>query len=766
MPPKKKPAAAAQEEAPSSKRRRESEREGGAGSGAGGRGGRGAKRNRVAAVDESSSAREPSSRGGEEISDAVPKRFWEHLQCPICMDTFHNPVALLPCLHNFCASCVIGCRDCHVCRVEVEESVRNHNLASIIETFLEANPHRRRSLQDLAQLDEAVAAAESSAAAVAGGHSAGHVPRALADVLKARKITLDARQRQVAQIEKAGKRAERTIKAAEDALCKSILAAISDTKMRADCSRLVNALVHNEMTYFGSDDVEFHDGGEFLGRVVGNDKNPASLEAATAVAHAIGYSSSLKELRFEVSSNGEGMPSPQCMEIFLRHGVAKSSSLSTLTLRNDALLTEGEALELVAALKVCSTLQELSLRGYHGSDDPAIMSCFLAAVVGADCSLRHLDVLCCDITDETAGMLADKLKINTSVRELSLEQNMIGDAGAARLAEALKKNTALRKLNLERNQIADKGAVALARAEDCRSHAGFDLEELNLSQNRIADKGVAALAKMLKSNRLKLKKLLLRSQQHDDDQPLLTSKGASALADALKGGANWDLEVLDLSCNPISDAGASKIAEALKTNYNLVHVNLQGCGITDKGAGALSLALKALAAPLEILELGSNKIRDPGAKKLAEAIEIDFTLKVLSLENNVVGDKGAGALAKSLEFNGKLQELRLDGNKITDAGAKKLANSLAYNYVLARLSLDNNKITVAGAARLRDAWGPGAPFTSLDFCFGRGLDFGTDEEEEDYSVDEEEEDYGYSDEDEEDYMSHYGWGSDEEEESD
>ena len=762
MPPKKKPAAAAQEEAPSSKRRRESEREGGAGSGAGGPGGRGAKRNRVAAVEESNSAREPSSRGGEEITDAVPKRFWEHLQCPICMDTFHNPVALLPCLHNFCASCVIACRDCHVCRVEVEESVRNHNLASIIETFLEANPHRRRSLQDLAQLDEAVAAAESGVAAVAGGHSPGHVPRALADVLKARKITLDARQRQLAQIEKAGKRAERTIKAAEDALCKSTLAAISDTKMRADCSRLVNALVHNEMTYFGSDSVEILDGGEFLGRIVGNDKNPASLEAATAVAHAIGYSSSLKELRLEVSSDGEGMPSPQCMEIFLRHGVAKSSSLSALKLRNDTLLTEGEALELAAALKACNTLQELSLRGYHGSDEPAIMSCFLAAVLGPDCSLRHLDVLCCDITDEAAGVLAEKLKINTSVRELSLEQNMIGDAGAARIAEALKKNAALRKLNLEQNKIADKGAVALARAVDCRSHAGFDLEELNLSHNQIADKGVAALAKMLKSG-LRLKKLLLRSQKHDDDKPLLTSKGASALADALNGSANWDLEVLDLSCNPISDAGASKIAQALKTNYNLVHVNLQGCEITDKGAGALALALKALAAPLEMLELGSNKIRDPGAKKLAEAIELDFTLVVLSLENNLVGDKGAGALAKSLEFNGKLQELRLDGNKITDAGAKKLANSLAYNYVLARLSLNDNKITVAGAARLRDAWGPGAPSTSLDFCFGRGHDFETDEEEEDYSVDEEEEDYGYSDEDGEDYVSPYGYSDEEEE---
>lgn len=43
------------------------------------------------------------------------------LECQICLDTWRNPIQLLPCGHIFCARCVSGGAGakCHVCQVPV-----------------------------------------------------------------------------------------------------------------------------------------------------------------------------------------------------------------------------------------------------------------------------------------------------------------------------------------------------------------------------------------------------------------------------------------------------------------------------------------------------------------------------------------------------------------------------------------------------------------------------------------------------------------------
>ena len=60
--------------------------------------------------------------------------------------------------------------------------------------------------------------------------------------------------------------------------------------------------------------------------------------------------------------------------------------------------------------------------------------------------------------------MAEALKVNTAVTQVSLEKNSIGDAGCAALTEALKVNTAIAHVNLARNNIGDAGCAALAEA--------------------------------------------------------------------------------------------------------------------------------------------------------------------------------------------------------------------------------------------------------------------------------------------------------------
>jgi len=65
---------------------------------------------------------------------------------------------------------------------------------------------------------------------------------------------------------------------------------------------------------------------------------------------------------------------------------------------------------------------------------------------------------------DEAQVLAEALKVNTSLEELDFNHSKIGNKGARALADALKVNTTLKELDLSVNQIGNKGARALAEA--------------------------------------------------------------------------------------------------------------------------------------------------------------------------------------------------------------------------------------------------------------------------------------------------------------
>jgi pSer/pThr/pTyr-binding forkhead associated (FHA) protein len=77
--------------------------------------------------------------------------------CPICMQPIYKCVALMPCFHNFCMSCYSEwmCRkdECPVCRQNVTAVMKNHAMDSVVEAFLQAFPERRRSMEELQEMD-------------------------------------------------------------------------------------------------------------------------------------------------------------------------------------------------------------------------------------------------------------------------------------------------------------------------------------------------------------------------------------------------------------------------------------------------------------------------------------------------------------------------------------------------------------------------------------------------------------------------------------
>mmetsp|Transcript_90698 Transcript_90698/g.194524 ORF Transcript_90698/g.194524 Transcript_90698/m.194524 type:complete len:381 (+) Transcript_90698:215-1357(+) len=81
----------------------------------------------------------------------------ELVLCPVCMQTAYKCVALMPCFHNFCSACYYDWAerkdDCPVCRRHVTSVVRNHPMDAVIEAFWTAHPERRRSEEEIREMD-------------------------------------------------------------------------------------------------------------------------------------------------------------------------------------------------------------------------------------------------------------------------------------------------------------------------------------------------------------------------------------------------------------------------------------------------------------------------------------------------------------------------------------------------------------------------------------------------------------------------------------
>ena len=79
-----------------------------------------------------------------------------------------------------------------------------------------------------------------------------------------------------------------------------------------------------------------------------------------------------------------------------------------------------------------------------------------------ECSVEHLSMKCCEISDGLLAEVASHLAENKSLIYLNLSCNKIGDGGVNSLATSLRLNRTLLSLALTNNHIGDAGALSLA----------------------------------------------------------------------------------------------------------------------------------------------------------------------------------------------------------------------------------------------------------------------------------------------------------------
>jgi Ran GTPase-activating protein (RanGAP) involved in mRNA processing and transport len=120
---------------------------------------------------------------------------------------------------------------------------------------------------------------------------------------------------------------------------------------------------------------------------------------------------------------------------------------------------------------------------------------------------------------EGALMLADALKVNTSVTTIDIGHNTIGDEGASALADALIVNTSLTSIDLRKNEIGNEGAATLADALKVNT----SVTDIDLDYNEIDETNRASINALFARNK-RLRCLFL----FDARQMLLSLMGGCA----------------------------------------------------------------------------------------------------------------------------------------------------------------------------------------------------------------------------------------------
>ena len=338
------------------------------------------------------------------------------------------------------------------------------------------------------------------------------------------------------------------------------------------------------------------------------------------------------------------------------------------------------AVALSEALESNKTLTHLCFFGDAEPGDPIGESgaSALAGALKKNSTLKCLLLGSSSIGDLGAIAFADALQTNSALTQLDLGGNGIGALGIEAICKALQFNHVITHLDLCGNTIGDSGAEALAGA--LQSPATL-LSHLDLEGCEITSLGVESLAGALQTNR-SLTDLSLAG--------LSISCSATALAEAIR--LNQTLTHLDLSCSGIGDLGTEAICKAMQSNHVTTHLSLGGNKIGDSGAEALAEALKSPATQLSYLHLYRCQITSLGVKILAGALQTNRSLTHLGLGSSSISCS-ATALAEALQFNRTLTHLDLSYNKITDTEAIQLAQTLLdKNNTLTYLDLSGNNI--------------------------------------------------------------------------
>ena len=287
-------------------------------------------------------------------------------------------------------------------------------------------------------------------------------------------------------------------------------------------------------------------------------------------------------------------------------------------------------------------------------------------------------------------LFVEALQVNSTLAHLYIMVPFFGDQFIVSLANILRVNKTLTLVHFMTNGIVSAHGVQQLADSLMDSKT---LNDLLLSGNAWGNDTVSILAGYLKRS-VSLSSFHLIVSDIGD-------AGATALAEVLR--TNTTLKRMDLHKNPgIGNPSVMSLCEALKVNTTLSSLDLSGTGISDAGVLSLVEVLKTNTSSLTSLSLSEIKISHHSVKSIAEVLRVNSTLKELKFEGNNVGSDGAELIAESLKANTTLKILILSKNNIKAPCGGIFSDALKVNGTLESLTLAENDLGVHGAQLLSE----------------------------------------------------------------
>ncbi|AYV82251.1 MAG: hypothetical protein Homavirus20_9 [Homavirus sp.] len=256
-----------------------------------------------------------------------------------------------------------------------------------------------------------------------------------------------------------------------------------------------------------------------------------------------------------------------------------------------------------------------------------------------------IEMLSVEIGNEGYMMLANVLKVNTTITEIDMrsKQSKISNKSYTTLVDTLKNNTSVTGISMD---IGDY-TISMSMYEvtdNCNNFCKLLTEVLETNKHitsirigdHISDEYCAKLVDILKDIQITYLSL------YCCDINTLTCKALGELLSVSK-----TLQSLHVSRCDIDYSSFIYITEALKTNKFLITLGFNYCFGTDQTYMLyFSDALK-VNNTLKELTLIDNCIQNSGAKVFAEALKVNRTLEILHQEDSFRDD----IIVNALKFN-------------------------------------------------------------------------------------------------------------------
>ncbi|XP_067836520.1 NACHT, LRR and PYD domains-containing protein 3-like [Heptranchias perlo] len=181
----------------------------------------------------------------------------------------------------------------------------------------------------------------------------------------------------------------------------------------------------------------------------------------------------------------------------------------------------------------------------------------------------------------------------------------------------------------------------------------------------------------------------------------LEESGVKLLSAALRN-PDCKIQELELWMNNLTASCTGDLSSALSTNRSLTALNLGNNKLRDSGVKRLFTALRNPDCKIQKLGLWGNHLTDSCTEDLVSALSKNRSLTVLDLSDNKLGDSGVKLLSAALRNpDCKIQKLDLNDVGLTDSCTEDLVSALSTNRSLTDLSLGLNSFTDRSVPALR-----------------------------------------------------------------